>query len=164
MGLLRGPWTCSKCGGRSDVGVAPDASNRCERCAELSVLETREEFRRGVVARLRAYYSVARELVDAKKSVEEHHGHLEWILGTKGNPDRDHAGLDARTSELMVLWLEDLASDLDVSVGVIITPKHAAGRRPAEGRRESAAKGLREATREFADAFLTDRVQEAGCP
>jgi hypothetical protein len=130
----------------------------------LSVLETGEKFRRGVVARLRAYYSAARELVDAKESVEPHHGHLEWILGTRSNPDRDDAGMDARTSELVVLWLEDLALDLDVSIGVTITPKHAEGRLPAAGRRKSAAQGLRDATRAFAQAFRTEHAKAEGCP
>jgi hypothetical protein len=121
-----------------------------------------EEFRRGLVARLRAYYAAARELVDAKDPGEPHHENLEWILGTRRDPHRDDAGLDAEISELVVLWLEDLASDLDGSQGVTRTPNRAGIRHPAEGRRASAARGLRVATRDFADAFVTNR-SEAGC-
>jgi hypothetical protein len=117
-----------------------------------------EAFRRGVVARLRAYYAVARELVDANKADGAHHDHLEWILGTRSDPDRDDAGLDAEVSVLVVLWLEDLALDLDGSIGLPRTPDRAGLRHPAERRRESAARGLRLATRDFADAFVMDRA------
>jgi hypothetical protein len=177
MGPMAGTWICRRCGGPSDVGVAPDASGHCERCVESSEFgaaraaaglpppgASGEEFRRGVVARLRAYYAVARELVDAKASSDPHHEHLEWILGTRSNPAQDDAGLEAGVSELVVLWLEDLASDLDGSIGLTRTPNRVGGRHPAAGRRESAARGLRVATRDFADAFLTDRLQAVGCP
>ena len=170
MGLSPGTWICRRCGGRSQIGVAPDAVGHCERCIESSglviaraaaglphPLASGEEFRRGVVARLRAYYAAARELVDANDSGEPHHVHLEWILGTRSDPDRDDAGIDSGVSELVVLWLEDLASELDGSMGVLRTPSRARDGRPAEGRRESAASGLRVATRDFADAFLTNR-------
>lgn len=176
MGLMAGNWICRRCGGPSDVGVAPDASGHCERCIESTEFRAAraaaglpppgacgEEFRRGVVARLRAYYSAARELVDARDADEPHHVHLEWILGTRSDPDRDDAGLDTEISEVVVLWLEDLATDLDGSMGVPRTLNRAGGSPPAEGQRESAARGLRVATRDFADAFLTGRTA-AVCP
>ena len=177
MGLSPGTWICRRCGGRSDLGIAPDASGHCERCVEACEFATTrgagrlpspgasgEEFRRGVVARLRAYYAAARELVDADDSGEPHHVHLEWILGTRSDPQRDDAGLDSGVSELVVLWLEDLASHLDDSTDVLgaPNPNRAPNRHRAQGRRESAVRGLRVATRDFADAFVTNRAA-AGC-
>jgi hypothetical protein len=176
MGLVPRAWVCSKCGCRSDAAVAPDGWGRCERCAESSIVEkarvSREDSRKGAVARLRAYYSAARGLVDARDSRaldatdsgEPHHVHRDWILGSRSDSDRDDSGVEAGISELMILWLEDLAADLEsASTGASGTSRAAVGRRP-DGRLESAARGLREATRDFAQAFRTEPAKAASCP
>ena len=123
------------------------------------------------MARLRAYYSAARGLVDARNSPVPdatdsgpHHVHLDWILGSRSDSDRDDSGVDAGISELVILWLEDLAADLEG--GPIVASgasKKAVDRRP-DGRLESAARGLREATRDFAQAFRAESAKSASCP
>lgn len=158
------------------MGVAPGAGSRCERCLEVSYLEadaggaadghrglrpSGDAFRRAIVGRLRAYYAAALELVRAEDPGAAREEHLEWILGPGSNPERDDARLGIRVSELVVLWLEDLASELDgpgSATGARVIGK---SRVLAGGRRESAARGLRAATCEFADAFLLGRAAPA---
>ncbi|HYX20501.1 MAG TPA: hypothetical protein VFA98_06605 [Thermoanaerobaculia bacterium] len=106
-----------------------------------------------MVERLRERYHEARALVAAEESDPTHRGQLDWIFGIHGEEAHRPAALDARTSELVVLWLEDLirhldeladAGDASLSVGEpvsAISPGH------------RAARGLHAATREFADAF-----------
>ena len=177
MGLVPRAWVCSRCGCRSDAAVASDGWGRCERCAESSIVEkariSHEDSRRIVVARLRAYYSAARGLVDARDSREldaatdsgePHHAHLDWILGSRSDSDRDDSGVDAGISELMILWLEDLAADLEGGSTVASGASRKAVDRRPDGRLESAARGLREATRDFAQAFRAESAKAAGCP
>jgi hypothetical protein len=70
--------------------------------------------------------------------------HLEWILGPRRNVLHDRAKFQTELAELVVLWLEDLAVELN-----------AASATPAAGaRRRLAAQSLQAATRDFAAAFL----------
>jgi hypothetical protein len=172
MGPGHGTWTCRKCGRRSEVSVAPDASGRCERCIETAGFERPapglagsdeigdDARRRQVIARLRASYAEARDLVEAERPEAPPHAHLEWILGARRHPDRDDTNFETGFSELMVLWLDDLVLELDGPVPASFS-SGVARLVPAGGSRESAASGLRSATRAFAEAFLTRRAPTA---
>ena len=170
---------CWKCRRHIGAGIAPDPSGHCELCAETFAVDITafdpsevddvvrpsrfsDETLRSVVARLRACYAAARDLLDANDA-DPHHQHLEWILGTRSDPDRDDALIDAGVSSLIVLWLEDLVLHLDRSTGGLRTLPRSGTSVTAQARRHSAARGLRMATREFADAFLEDR-RSAGSP
>jgi hypothetical protein len=118
--------------------------------------------RRLAVARLRARYSEARDLVAAAEPHLPSHAHLEWILGERRGPDRDEVIFDERFAELIVLWLEDLVLELDGPLLAPYSPGAAAGPLPSPVSRESAALGLRMATRAFADAFLRPRDPAVG--
>ena len=97
-----------------------------------------------IVARLRARYDEARELV----SQPEGSAHLEWVLGPLRNRDDDGAAFETDLAELVVLWLEDLAAELNAEL-----PPEARAGAPIR-QRQLAAAGLQAATREFAAAFL----------
>ena len=161
---------CWKCRRRIGAGLAPDSSGHCELCAETSSFAgwevddgdrpsgaSDETFRLSVVARLRACYAAARDLVDPTECADSHREHLEWILGSRSNPDRDDASIGVGVSALMVLWLEDLISDLDRSTGGLRTLPRLGSAVTAQDRRLSVARGLRIATRDFAAAFVADR-------
>lgn len=92
------------------------------------------------MARLRARYGEARALV----SPAEGEAHLEWILGPHRGVRQDRSAFQTELAELVVLWLEDLAVELN-----------AASATPAAGaQRQLAALSLQAATRDFAQAFL----------
>jgi len=146
-----GEWKCRNCGRAGEPVVGAEDAVRCESCADeasrpsASGQPVGDPQMRRVVARLRERYAEARELVSAT----EPHSNLEWILGAQRNLDRDDSVLDTAVAEAVVLWMEDLASELDNSpVGA---GDHAAIERSRS--REATAKGLRSATREFALAF-----------
>ena len=93
-----------------------------------------------MVARLRARYGEARGLV----APAEGSAHLEWILGPLRNVQPDRATFQTELAELVVLWLEDLAGELNAESAA-----------PEAGpQRQRAAASLQAATREFAAAFL----------
>lgn len=73
-------------------------------------------------------------------------GHLDWILGSLRNRNNDAAAFDTELAELVVLWLEDLAAELNAAPGAL------AGATVAE--RQLAAAELQAATRAFAAAVL----------
>jgi hypothetical protein len=173
MSFDRVPRICSKCGDLFEVGLAPDFEGRCERCQETFAAQrarsaeipgaSGEVLRRGIFSRLRAYYAAAREFVDSKISGDPHHANLEWFLGSRSHPDR-HDSISSDVSEAMVLWLEDLASEIEVPAAAPGPRSLPAERVPAHLRRESAARGLRVATREFANAFRAERAVAASRP
>ena len=101
-------------------------------------------------------------MVNANGTDEPHHVHLDWILGSRSDSDRDDAGVDAGISELVILWLEDLAADLEGSIDAPGASRKAMDRGP-DGRLASAARGLREATRDFAQAVRTESAKAASC-
>ena len=170
------PATCADCGRTIEHGVAPDLSGRCERCGESAPIRTedrnrtrpeesfdrtRESERDGVVDRLRERYHEARAFVATEDSEPIHRGQLDWIFGAHGADDRRMAPLDARSSELVVLWLEDLIRHLDELAAANDEPRAEPGSgSPHAGHR--AARGLYAATREFADAFLRASQTECG--
>lgn len=171
-------WNCKNCGRRNKAVVAPDGTVKCEYCTEVTsvwpapaphgsapgepsdassrklVDDTRK---RGVVARLRERYGEARGLVTREPPYAQPYAHLEWILGTRRNLDQNEADFDTGVSELVVLWLQDLALELDSP----LLPPYASdpggsATRDADSR-QAVAKGLRIATRDFAEAFLSPR-------
>jgi hypothetical protein len=101
---------------------------------------------RAIVVRLRERYAEARELVSLEPAWEPSHAHLEWILGPRRNRELDFVPLGREISELVVLWLEDLALELEAEPG--------AGPEWDAGTRQSVAQTLRSATRDFAGTLL----------
>ena len=120
--------------------------------------------KRGVVARLRERYGEARGLVSREEAYPQPHAHLEWILGTQRNLGQDEATLDTGVSELVVLWLQDLAQELDIQA---LPPSASASGEsviPAADSRQAVAHDLRTATRDFAKAFLRPRAGSVEAP
>jgi hypothetical protein len=157
-------WTCRRCGRGNDTAVTAGAAMKCEHCSEgfrarpeapstgLLDVGTRK---RGIVARLRERYGEAREFVPWEPPLNaQAYGHLEWILGKQRSPERDEAVLGTEVSELVVLWLQDLARELDNPAVLPGVPRSDGGPASTEGVRQAAADGLRTATRDFAEAFL----------
>ncbi len=155
-------WTCRHCGRRRTAGDA-DGTMWCEFCAEAfgakpEALPARppedDSRRREVVARLRERYSTARDLIPSEPPpYAQSFGHLEWILGNQRNPDDDGAALGTDVSRLVVLWLEDLVLELDNPALPDLTGS--GGGAASSAGRQAAATGLRTASRDFAEAFLS---------
>jgi hypothetical protein len=119
--------------------------------------------RRALVEKLREQYAEARELVPSARGPVSSHSNLEWILGPRRNPELDGSELDGAVSELVVLWLEDLALELEA-------PEWPRSSSDAGGRmmtiadadaRQSVAQTLRTATRDFAATLLAPRGRSA---
>lgn len=149
-------WNCKSCGRQNENAAAPGEALKCEYCTETSSsrLDTRK---REVVARLRARYGEARELVAGEQPYAASYGHLEWILGTRRNLDQDESAFAIGVSELVVLWLQDLALELD-GPGLPPSARDAGeSATSAAGSRQAAAQSLRAATHDFAEAFLSSR-------
>jgi len=149
---------CRTCGREIDRGVAPGAAGNCERCREESAsVRGAESRRRGVVQRLRGRYADAQEWI-VRGASSSPHSHLDWILGVRRGAHRDDAVLETSVCELVVLWLEDLALELEHPDLAKPRGRSAVG---PQGRLV-AAEELRVATRDFAEAFLGPRMD--GCP
>jgi hypothetical protein len=170
------PAICAVCGRIIEDGVAPDLSGRCERCAESIPVRSdgrqgtnpresedrrHESARTAAIVRLRQRYHEARALVSTEESDPGHRGQLDWVLGVGGDDARSAAPLDARSSELVVLWLEDLIRHLEELAVVEGETRLAAEPDAAASPRHLAARGLHAATREFAEAF--GRAVDAAC-
>jgi hypothetical protein len=123
-----------------------------------------ESRRRGIVGRLRERYSEAREIVSAREPDVDHHGNLDWILGVRRDRGQDDATWDSRVAELVVLWLEDFLLELDGLAFAPFRSDPVATPASSEDSRRSVARALRNATREFAEAFLTERAMPASGP
>ena len=166
--------TCVGCGCSIGMGLAPDAGGHCERCAEAAAFIRSEPveaspdsegptdpLRDGVVDRLRSRYHDARGHVSDDSSNSAEHGNLDWILGAHGEDSRRTQPLDGRTSELVVLWLEDMIRDLDDRVSVVTGGTTAAEEDDSTGVvRDGAARALQTATRDFADEFVNRAPRE----
>jgi hypothetical protein len=110
-----------------------------------------ESRRAEAFGRLRHRYAQAQEHVSDEFSGAADHSNLDWILGLRRDTRRDEAAIDTSVCELVVLWLEDLALELERPDTPV---RPASGREAVAGSRLEAAEGLRHATRDFADAFL----------
>ena len=148
--------TCEYCtevtGG--PVVSPPDAGVAGEPSGAQSARVLDDTRKRGVVARLRQRYGEARGASTPEEADPQHSAHLDWILGAQRDLLRDEAAFDPRVSELVVLWLQDFAQQLDDRE---IFP-------PAEDSRHEAARDLRTATTDFAEAFLSPRPCPEGQP
>ena len=81
-------------------------------------------------------------------SREEPHANLEWLIGSGERPGFEPPDIDVEMARVALLWLNDLARELDgeaLSAG----PSVAGGQD-----RRGAALRLRSATEDFADACL----------
>ena len=104
--------------------------------------------KREALVSLRDRYVEAREL----GTTGEEHANLEWILGARRNPTQDPLGFETKTIELVALWLQDLAVEVDRRAvpAVPETEKDAAA---AHEVRQAMAQKLRDATERFLTAF-----------
>jgi hypothetical protein len=148
-------WICRKCGRSNDVTVARAETAACEFCAQAAprdhVASTEEAPRHQIVARLAKEYGEARKLA----SGTEYHVNLEWILGGQRDLERDALARDRDMAQLALLWLHDLARELDPEVSDSPASDLREGGSSAADR-QAAAGSLRAAAREFAEAFLTE--------
>jgi len=100
----------------------------------------------------------ARELV----SPTEAHANLEWIIGARRNLAWDGVAFDRDMAQLALLWLQDLARELDGEASPALAPVlDEAGEWTADPRR-AAARRLRMATRDFAEVIADDRAEGTG--
>ena len=162
-------WTCRHCGRRSETAVVAGGIVTCEFCNEASSAKPEAPSaprledatrRTGVVTRLRERYGEARKFVLSEPPLDDRaHDHLEWILGKRSNPEIAGTALDTEVSELIVLWLQDLARELDDPTSFPEASGTEPGAGSTAGVRLAAADGLRAATRDFAEEFL--RIQPA---
>jgi hypothetical protein len=172
-------WNCRNCGRANKTVLGANGATACEYCTEAVMVPPARSRRRhpaaaseaparhtvdevsnrGVLDRLRDRYSQARDLVPPA----EPHSNLEWILGPLRNRKRDEAGFETGLAELVVLWLQDFALELDAPTPALLEPGAVPSECSAAGPRQAAVHGLRAATREFAVAFLV-RPEGAGAP
>jgi hypothetical protein len=146
MEILRS-WTCSDCGRSNVVVTAFDAAGRCEDCADLN---TSDDATKGqVLGRLRDRYLEARNLVSSRRS----YTNLEWVLAAMRNPDRTASYWADRTIDLVAVWLEDLAADIERLFPQEVTGEIAEGALSAYRAHRFLAKDLRDATEGFVLAF-----------
>ena len=170
MKTVPSEWTCSHCGLCHE---AVEGTTRCELCggvliASPEAISTRsfeDDRKRAIVVRLRERYSEARSLVPWELPLDsESFSHLEWILGGQRNTQHDETALGTEVSELVVLWLQDLARELDDQASVPATPGSGLGAAATADVRHAAADGLRTATRDFAEAFLSSELAPVSGP
>jgi hypothetical protein len=65
--------------------------------------------KRESLVHLQERYVEAQKLVSSEKP----YANLEWILGGRRNVTQDPLGLESGTIELVALWLQDLAGEID---------------------------------------------------
>jgi hypothetical protein len=104
--------------------------------------------KREALVGLRDRYVEAREL----GSTSGEHTNLEWILGARRNPTQDPLGFETKTIELVALWLQDLAIDLDRR-RASASPEIEHDTVAAHDARQAVAQKLRDATERFLTAF-----------
>ena len=105
--------------------------------------------RRHALARLRQRYGEARALV----SPAEPYANLEWILGARRNPSQDEADLSNNMIDLVALWLQDLAAEVDSRVSRQLTGAIDESMLSVDRARQSLAQSLRAAAEGFVVAF-----------
>jgi hypothetical protein len=131
-------------GGDTSVKRVPTPEDKASRESDLrSDAEKRES-----LVQLRRQYLEAQKLV----SSDEPYVNLEWILGSRRNITEDPLGLATRTIELVGLWLQDVALELDRRLPPAGGNRDAAALSP-NAARELAARSLRDATERFLLAF-----------
>ncbi len=126
--------------------IAVPETEQCEECAGAGRPPAGDAAgeRRTVLARLRKRYDEAREMA----SPDESHANLDWLIGSSERPGFVPAEIDVDMAQVALLWLQDLARELDGAAIPTAVPA------AEEQDREGAARGLRTATDDFAEAFL----------
>lgn len=105
--------------------------------------------KREALVELRDRYVEARELGSSLES----HTNLEWILGARRNPTQDPLGFETNTIEVVALWLQDLAIDLERRLPVEVAAEPGRETSVADDVRRAMAQNLRDATDRFLTAF-----------
>ncbi len=151
-------WKCRHCGLWNEGVAAADDMGTCEVCAHRAPLghpaeiapREDEALRSQTLSRLSDRYAEARDLVSATEA----HTHLEWIIGARRNLAWDGMAFDREIAQLALLWLQDLARELDGEASPALpSVTDEAGEWVADPRR-AAARRLRTATRDFAEVVL----------
>lgn len=174
-------WNCRNCGRSNKTVIAPDGTVKCEYCTDVTNSQRQtglgrsdhkgqaafsepepasrkktpsdvdlvdDAKKRLAFVRLRDLYSEARELV----SPREPYANLEWILGAR-NPEQDQVDLGDKTIDLIVLWLQDLAAEVDRLLPTHLASEIDVGAGAGPQARRSVARSLREATEGFVAAY-----------
>ena len=115
-------------------------------CAGTDLDCPRDTEKREALVSLRDRYVEARDL----GSTSEEHANLEWILGARRNPMQDPLGFETKTIELVALWLQDLAVEVDRRV---VPGTSEIDPVAAHEIRQAMAQKLRDATERFLTAF-----------
>ena len=141
-------WKCSRCG-RSDAGVAGlDPARRCQSCAGPNTSGD-DATKQQVLAQLRDRYREARKLVSSTKTC----ANLEWVLAAMRNPDQTGSFWADRTVEMVALWLESLAVEIDRLFPQEVTGEIAEGALSAYRAHRTLVHDLRDATEGFVAAY-----------
>jgi hypothetical protein len=157
-------WSCRHCGRSNKTPLAENGTAECAFCHNVTSVQP-SRHRGGeahrhpppgsrpkplavdtaeasspeeALRRLRGIYAKTRDLV----STDEPHGNLEWILGARSNADV--RALEAKTVELVSLWLHDLAREIDPPA---LRPGRTEHAHRDHQLRRSAARSLRDATK-----------------
>ena len=149
--------TCRVCGRPKQTEI-PEGQGRCAECAAAVLPAPGDPFREGerrtVLARLRERYAEVR----AMASAEEPHANLDWLIGSSPRPGFVPGSMDVERAQVVLLWLQDLTRELEDEA----PPMAGAAARGPD--RQGAARGLRTATKDFAEAFLPPPPDCAGSP
>lgn len=115
-----------------------------------TALDLRDDAEKRVsLVKLRDRYVEARGLGPSSES----HANLEWILGARRAPTQDPLEFETKTIELVGLWLQDLAVELDAGLLKPPAPALDESDRSLHEARIAVTKNLRDATVRFLAAF-----------
>ena len=117
----------------------------------------RDVERRAAFVELREHYVKARR----HGSSNGRHQNLEWILGASRNSSQDPPGFEAKTIEVVALWLQDLVAELDRRLPKPLPEKLEEDAVSAFETRQVAAQNLRDATKRFLAAFSQAKCCDA---
>jgi hypothetical protein len=105
--------------------------------------------KREALLKLQGEYAEARKLGSSR----EPHANLEWILGARRDPTQDPLGFETNAIQVVALWLQDLAIELDRRLPKPLPARLEEGDLSAHEARQLAAQKLRDATERFLAAF-----------
>jgi hypothetical protein len=105
--------------------------------------------KRQALSRLQELYREARELVSSAES----YANLDWILGARRNPKQRPADFDDKTIQLVALWLQDLALEVDRGLAPHLDGEFSKNTLLAHRARHCVATSLRAAAEGFLVAF-----------
>lgn len=131
-------------GGGASANHTPTLGDEKSRDHDLR----RDDEKRESLVDVRARYAEAQKLVSSSFP----YGNLEWILGGRRNLTQDPLSLATNTIELIGLWLQDLAVELEQRLP---PPSGEAEAEPLspDAVRQLVAQSLRDATERFLVAF-----------